>query len=68
MFRILTAVALAALAAVVLVGPGASAQGGRTISLTELEKGATFKHVRNTKPKSRQPNPPPGRSCSVTGR
>ena len=40
----------------VLVGPGASAQGGRTISLTELEKGATFKHVRNTKTKSRRAN------------
>jgi hypothetical protein len=56
MFRILAAVALAALAAVVLVGPGASAQGGRTITFTELEKGSTFKHVRNTKPKSAQSN------------
>ena len=56
MSRILAAVALAALAAVALVGPGASAQGGRTINLTELEKGATFKHVRNTKTKSRQTN------------
>ena len=56
MTRILAAVALAALAAVALVGPGASAQGGRTISLTELEKGATFKHIRNTKTKSRQAN------------
>ena len=56
MTRILAAVALAALAAVALVGPGASAQGGRTISLTELEKGATFKHIRNTKAKSSQAN------------
>jgi len=56
MFRILAAVALAALAAVVLVGPGASAQGGRTISLTELEKGSTFKHVRNTKTTSTRSN------------
>ena len=56
MFRILAAVALAALAAVALVGPGASAQGGRTITFTELEKGSTFKHVRNTKPKSAQSN------------
>ena len=56
MSRILAAVALAALAAVALVGPGASAQGGRTISLTELEKGSTFKHVRNTKPKGAQSN------------
>ena len=56
MSRILAAVALAALAAVALVGPGASAQGGRTITFTELEKGSTFKHVRNTKPKSGQSN------------
>ena len=56
MSRILAAVALAALAAVALVGPGASAQGGRTITFTELEKGSTFKHVRNTKPKSAQSN------------
>ena len=67
MFRILAAVALAALAAVALVGPGASAQGGRTISLTELEKGATFKHVRNTKPKSRQANRSATSSSSPTG-
>jgi len=59
MFRILAAVALAALAAIaLLVGPGASAQspGGRPISVTELEKGSTFKHVRNTKSASRQSN------------
>ena len=56
MSRILAAVALAALAAVALVGPGASAQSGRTITFTELEKGSTFKHVRNTKPKSAQSN------------
>jgi len=56
MTRILAAVALAALTAVALVGPGASAQAGRTISLTELEKGATFKHIRNTKTKSRLAN------------
>jgi hypothetical protein len=60
MSRILaTALALGALAAAaLLVGPGASAQspGGRTLSFTELEKGATFKHVRNTKPKSPRAN------------
>ena len=56
MSRILAAVALAALAAVALLGSGASAQGGRTISLTEPDKGATFKHIRNTKTKSRQAN------------
>jgi hypothetical protein len=60
MSRILaTALALGALAAAaLLVGPGASAQspGGRTLSFTELEKGASFKHVRNTKPKSPRAN------------
>jgi hypothetical protein len=60
MFRILAAIlALGALAAAtLLVGPGASAQSpnGRTLTFTELEKGATFKHVRNTKPKSPRAN------------
>ena len=59
MFRILAAIfALGALAAATLLGPGASAQspGGRTLSLTELEKGSTFKHVRNTKTKSSRAN------------
>ncbi len=59
MFRILAAIlALGALAATFLLGPGASAQSpaGRTISLTELEKGSTFKHVRNTKTKSSRAN------------
>jgi hypothetical protein len=59
MFRILAAIlALGALAAAALLGPGASAQSpaGRTISLTELEKGSTFKHVRNTKTKSSRAN------------
>ena len=59
MIRILAAIlALSALAAAALLGTGASAQspGGRTISVTELEKGSTFKHVRNTKPKSPRAN------------
>ena len=60
MSRILAAaLALGALAATaLLVGPGASAQSpaGRTITFTELEKGSTFKHIRNTKPKSAQSN------------
>jgi hypothetical protein len=59
MFRILAAIlALGALAAAFLLGPGASAQSpaGRTISLTELEKGSTFKHVRNTRTKSARAN------------
>jgi hypothetical protein len=53
------ALALGALgAAALLVGPGASAQSpaGRTLTFTELEKGATFQHVRNTKPKSPRAN------------
>jgi hypothetical protein len=59
MFRILAAIlALGALAAAVLVGPGASAQSpaGRTVTLTELAKGSTFKHVRNTRTKSQRAN------------
>jgi hypothetical protein len=56
MSRILAAVALAALAAVALVDSGASAQGGRTLTFTELEKGSTFMHVRNTKTKSARAN------------
>ena len=59
MFRILAAIlALSTLAAASLLGPGASAQspGGRTLSLTELEKGSTFKHVRNTRTKSSRAN------------
>jgi hypothetical protein len=59
MFRILAAIlALGALAAAALTDSGASAQSpaGRTINLTELEKGSTFKHVRNTKTKSTRAN------------
>jgi hypothetical protein len=54
--RLAAAVALGALAAAAVIGPGASAQGGRTISFTELDKGSTFKHVRNSKPKGRESN------------
>jgi allene oxide cyclase-like protein len=54
--RLAVVVALGALAAAALLGPGASAQGGRTITLIEPEKGSTFKHVHNTKAKSRQAN------------
>ena len=56
---IAVALALGALAAAaLLVGPGAAAQSpaGRTINLTELEKGSTFKHVRNTRTKSSRAN------------
>jgi hypothetical protein len=56
-----SALALAALALagiVALLGTGASAQdpGSRTLTFKTLEKGATFTHVRNTKPKSDQAN------------
>lgn len=41
----------------VAVGSVASAEGpARTVTYTELEKGSTFVHVRNTKAKSRQAN------------
>ena len=59
MVRILAAaLALGALAAAALLGSGASAQspGARTISVTELEKGSTFKHVRNSRAKSPRAN------------
>jgi hypothetical protein len=50
-WRLAPILALPALAAAALLGPGASAQapGARTLSLKELEKGSTFTHVRNTK-------------------
>jgi hypothetical protein len=55
--RLATFLALPVLAVpAVLLGPGASAQGGRTLTLTELEKGSTFTHIRNTKTKSPRAN------------
>ena len=42
--------------AAVLVGPGASAPTGRTLTLTELDKGSTFVHIRNTKTTSQRAN------------
>lgn len=44
--------------AAVLIGPGASAQspGARTLSFTGLEKGSTFKHIRNTTTKKPRSN------------
>lgn len=49
--------ALAAAATVaVLLGSGAFAQSARTLTLTELDKGSTFTHVRNTKTKSQRAN------------
>lgn len=46
----------ALIAAYLALGSGASAQGPQTIELRELEKGSTFKHVRNTEPKSSNAN------------
>jgi hypothetical protein len=58
MFRTLLVCVLALAAAVVAVGSGASAQapGTRTLTFKELEKGATFAHIRNTKPRSQRAN------------
>jgi hypothetical protein len=58
--RLIPVLALPALAAgAIAIGSGASpAQGPapRTLNLTELEKGATFTHIRNTKTTSRRAN------------
>jgi Dirigent-like protein len=43
-------------AALGLSSASAQAPGPRTLTLKELDKGATFLHVRNSKPKSRQAN------------
>jgi hypothetical protein len=57
--RLAPLLALPALAAsAILLGSGASAQSPatRTLSLKELDKGATFTHIRNTKTKSQRSN------------
>jgi hypothetical protein len=59
-----TALALAAVAVLALAAAGlglrssasAQAPGTTTLTFTELEKGSTFKHVRNTKTKNRRSN------------
>jgi Dirigent-like protein len=53
------ALAALALAGTVVVASGATAQDPtpRTLTFKTLEKGSTFKHVRNTKPKSERANP-----------
>jgi hypothetical protein len=58
MFRILFVSMLALAAVGVAVGSGASAQapGTRTLTFKEPEKGSTFAHIRNTKPRSDQAN------------
>ena len=58
-WRLAPILALPALVvAALLLGPGASAQssGSRTLTFTELEKGSTFTHIRNTKTASQRSN------------
>jgi hypothetical protein len=52
------AVLLGLLAAILVLRSSASAQdpGTRTLTFTELERGATFTHIRNTKGAKRQSN------------
>jgi hypothetical protein len=52
------AVLLGLLAAILVLRSSASAQdpGARTLTFTELERGATFTHIRNTKGAKRQSN------------
>jgi hypothetical protein len=52
------AVLLGLLAAILVLRSSASAQdpGPRTLTFTELERGATFTHIRNTKGAKRQSN------------
>jgi hypothetical protein len=49
--RLALGIALPAVAAAAVLGSVAAAQGpgGGTLTLTELERGSTFKHIRNTK-------------------
>lgn len=56
--RVAAFVGLATLAAsaVILVATSASAQPQRTLTFTELEKGSTFAHIRNTKSTSERAN------------
>jgi hypothetical protein len=58
MFRLLFISLLALAGVAIAVGTGASAQGPatRTLTFKELEKGATFAHIRNTKARSRRAN------------
>ena len=58
-WRLVPILALAVIVvSALLLGPGASAQssGPRTLILKELEKGATFTEIRNTKPVSKRAN------------
>ena len=43
-------------AAIGLSSASAQTPGPRTLTFTELGKGSTFKHIRNTKPKTRRTN------------
>ncbi len=58
-WRLVPILALSAIVvSALLLGPGASAQssGPRTLTLKEVEKGATFTHIRNTKSASDRSN------------
>jgi hypothetical protein len=46
----------AVITAAILVGAGASASTGRTLTFTELEKGSTYTHISNTKTTSERAN------------
>ena len=56
--RLALLIGLPALVAAAALGSVASAQGpaGETLTLTELERGSTFTHIRNTKAASRNAN------------
>jgi nitrate/nitrite transporter NarK len=58
MFRTVLVAVLIALAAAVAWRSSASAQAPttRTLMFTEVQKGSTFRHIRNTKPKSQRAN------------
>ena len=57
-YRLIPLLAVPALAAGAIASGSSSAQSEapRTLHLTELQKGATFTHIRNTKPASRRAN------------
>lgn len=56
--RLALCIAIPTMAAAAIVGSGAVAQGpvGGTLTLTELDRGSTFTHIRNTPSKNRQSN------------
>ncbi len=56
--RLALCIAIPAAAGAAIVGSGAVAQGpaGGTLTLTELDRGSTFTHIRNTPSKHRRSN------------